>query len=126
MTATEVTPELCDLNRLWYRFQELAEFRVMEGNSLAGERLWETVKSPGLTGTLTIRSTRQPREFVECAVDPKTFVLTCKFGARPPAALEFPAADPATRLLEETLTQVLDSLVWTEDDAEQAAAGSER
>ncbi len=125
MAEKEVTPELCDLDRLWYRFQELAEFRVMEGNCVAGERLWETVKSPGLAGTLTIRSTRQPREFVECAVNPRTFLLICRFGARPPAELKFPVAESAARQLDQTVTQVLDCLVWTEDGTEQAVAGFE-
>jgi hypothetical protein len=106
----------------WNRFQSLAEGRIHEGNLVAGERLWELVKSPHPARRLIIRSSIDPADFVECSLDPGAGVLTC----RPGSAIECDdlvfrlAGDTADMLLvddrqftlEQALTMILDRLVW--------------
>jgi hypothetical protein len=106
----------------WNRFQSLAEGRIDEGNLVAGERLWELVKSQDPGRRLVIRSSIDPADFVECSLDLGAGVLTC----RPGSAIEcdtlvFRLADgTAGRLLvderqftlEQAVTMILDKLVW--------------
>jgi len=106
----------------WNRFQSLAEGRIHEGNLVAGERLWELVKSPDLGTRLIIRSSIDPAEFVECSLDPGAGVLRCRPGSETECdALVFRLADDtADRLLvddrqftcEQAVTMILDRLVW--------------
>ena len=65
----------------WNRFQSLAEGRIHKGNLVAGERLWELVKSPDPGRRLTIRSSSDPADFVECSLDTSAGVLTCRPGS---------------------------------------------
>src|SRR5215469_15869626 len=72
----------------WNQFQSLAEGRVNEGNLVAGERLWELVKSSDPAGRLIIRSSSDPADSVECSLN--AGVLTCRSGSRIECdALEF-------------------------------------
>lgn len=103
----------------WTRFQSLAEGRINEGNLVAGERLWELVKSPDLPARLIIRSSSDHGEFVECSLDAD--VLTCRPGlAIDCNALVFRLAGDAGGMastdehrftIEQALTMVLDRLV---------------
>ena len=103
----------------WKQFQSLAEGRVNEGNLVAGERLWELVKSPDPAGRLVIRSSSDPADSFECSLN--AGVLTCRPGSAIECdALEFRlAGDSAGMLLadehrftlEQALTMILDTLV---------------
>jgi hypothetical protein len=103
----------------WNQFQSLAEGRVNEGNLVAGERLWELVKSPDPAGRLVIRSSSDPADSFECSLN--AGVLTCRPGSAIECdALEFRlAGDGAGMLLadehrftvEQALTMILDTLV---------------
>jgi hypothetical protein len=115
----------------WNQFQSLAEGRVNEGNLVAGERLWELVKSPDPAGRLIIRSSSEPADCVECSLD--AGVLTC----RPGPAIECDAlvfrvaADTAGMLLadeprftlDQALTMILDQLVSI-DSRERESEGA--
>lgn len=112
--AVSITP---DLTALWQRFQMLVEHRVCEGNILAGERLWEILKSPGVGLGITIRSTRYASGSVECSLDPESGVLTCRAGVEnrlEPLELRVLGAfvDCA---LGRAIDRILDELVGIED-----------
>ena len=103
----------------WNQFQSLAEGRVKEGNLVAGECLWELVKSPDPVGRLIIRSSSDPADSIECWLD--AGVLTCRPGSAIEGdALEFRLAgdsfgkpsDEHRFTLEQALTMILDKLVW--------------
>ena len=106
----------------WNQFQSLAEGRVNEGNLVAGECLWELVKSSDPAGRLIIRSSSDPADSVECSLN--AGVLTCRPGSAIECeALEFrlagditgmPLADEHRFTLEQALTMILDKLVSME------------
>jgi hypothetical protein len=106
----------------WNRFQSLAESRIHEGNLVAGERLWELLKSPDPRGRLIIRSSRDPAVFIECSFDPGAGILTCRLGSAIECdALAFRLAGDTVGMLwvderqfrpEQALTMILDQLVW--------------
>ena len=62
----------------WKRFHQMTEQRVVEGNVLAGERLWEIPSTPCGPFSFTIRSTIDPSDFVECSLDAEASVVTCR------------------------------------------------
>lgn len=103
----------------WNQFQFMAEGRVKEGNLVAGECLWELVKSPGPERRLVIRSSSDPADSVECSLN--AGVLTCRPGSAIECeALEFrlagdsagmPSTDEHRFTLEQALTMILDKLV---------------
>jgi hypothetical protein len=110
----------------WDRFQNLAESRVQEGNLLAGEQIWQIVKSPELAQVLTIQSTRRPADYVECSMDGQSCVLMCRPGsdiAGEVLSFQLPVANAEQQprqksecTIEQALGQILDQLVW--DDPE--------
>jgi hypothetical protein len=114
----------------WNRFQSLAEGRINEGNLVAGERLWELVKTPDPAGRLIIRSTSDAAGFVECSLH--AGVLTCRLGSALECdALVFRLADDASGMplgdehrfaLEQALTRILDQLVSMESESEGEGA----
>jgi len=117
----------------WNQFQSLAEGRVNEGNLVAGERLWELVKSPDPTGGLIIRSSSDPADSFECSLN--AGVLTCRPGSAIECdALEFRLAGDTVGMLladehrftlEQALTTILDTLV-SMDDCEESWTRTER
>jgi hypothetical protein len=118
----------------WDRFQNLAETRVQEGNLLAGERLWQIVKSPDVVQALIIQSTRYPSDFVECSLDGQSCVLTCRSGAAigsgvlsfhmPDAKAGFTLASECECTIEQALGLILDQLVWVEEGDNVSEMGS--
>jgi hypothetical protein len=119
--------------RCWNLFQSLAEGRIKEGNLVAGERLWELVKSSDPSNRLIIRSSSDPDDCVECSLD--SGILTCQ----PGSAIECGAlvfrlagdtvgmvlADEHRFTLDQALTMMLDQLVSADrcDDEVEGAPG---
>jgi hypothetical protein len=102
----------------WDRFQNLAEIRVQEGNLLAGERLWQIVKSPDVMQALIIQSTRHPADFVECSVDRQARVLTCRSGSAIGSGIlsfSMREASESECTIEQALGLILDQLTWADD-----------
>ncbi len=126
MSATAVSiPLRVQAVQFWERFRSLAGRRVEEGNILCGERLWVVAAQPGAAQPLTIRSTSDPTDLVECSLDLESGVVTCIPGAAIRAgALQFETlgattaclrSDGALYSVEQALDMVLDELVWMED-----------
>jgi len=117
----------------WNLFQSLAEGRIKEGNLVAGERLWELVKSPNSASRLIIRSSSDPDDCVECSLD--AGILTCQ----PGSAIERNAlvfrlagdtagmvlADKHRFTLDQALTMVLDRLVSMDSCDDQVEGAPE-
>ena len=120
-----MAPSLAKETGLWDRFQCVAEQRIKEGNLLAGERLWEIGRSPGMPHTFTIRSTIDPADFLECSLDGEAGVLTCTPGSAIRAdPLRFQVSGETAGALgregrdftlEQAIFLILDELVWIED-----------
>ena len=122
MAPRAVAAPSVDYTQCWNRFQSLTEGRIHEGNVVAGERLWELVKSPDPGRQLIIRSSIDPADFVECSLDPGAGVLTCQPGSAIECdVLVFRLADDTAGgllvddrqfSLEQAVTMILDQLVW--------------
>jgi len=125
MAGSALVPVPTELFDVWQQFQSLAEARVLEGNIVAGERLWEVVKSADLGGVLIIQSTRRPANSVKCSVNARERLLTCQSGSAfgQPVLAFYVRGGSTVQLccgqgeftLHEALSQVLDQLVWTEE-----------
>lgn len=110
----------------WDRFQNLAEVRVQEGNLLAGEQIWQVVKSPELAQALVIQSTRHPADFVECSLDGQSCVLTCRPASAtasdvlsfqlPQAMAEQQPRAESECTIEQALGLILDQLIWEDPE----------
>ena len=109
----------------WERFQCFAEQRVKEGNMVAGEALWEVVCVTGAGPRLTIRSTRNTDDALECSLDPESGILTCtpclaggagpwrlqlRYGGTPSS----PGCEESACSIYEAVDWILDELVWLE------------
>lgn len=103
----------------WKRFHRMTEQRVVEGNVLAGERLWEIGSTPCVPLSFTIRSTIDPSDFLECSLDAEAGVVTCRPGPSIKAGtlafrLTGAAVQPLQHDTEEcTVEQAIDSC-WTD------------
>lgn len=98
----------------WEQFQVLAERHIEEGNMLAGETLWK-IERTEQPEEFTIRSTVDPRNCLECSLNPRNGVLTCAPGSlrfQVPLETAGPLQrDGAACSLEEALCLILDELV---------------
>jgi hypothetical protein len=109
----------------WKLFHRLTEQRVVEGNVLAGERLWEIGSIPCVPLSFTIRSTIDPYDFLECSWDAKAGVVTCRPGPAIKAGLivfrltraVVPSLQHDTEecTVEQAIGLMLDRLVWIGD-----------
>ena len=120
-----MVPSLAKEMGFWDKFQCLAEQRVREGNLLAGERLWEIGRSPGMPHMFTIRSTMDPADFLECSLDGEAGVLTCNPGSAIKAdPMRFRVCGGTAGALwregrdctlDQAISLILDELVWIEE-----------
>jgi hypothetical protein len=122
MAGSIAAPYPDEVIRLWNRFQDVAEARVREGNLVAGEPLWEILKSPGAAGELIIRSIQRPATCVECRLNLRESVLTSKCTGAPALRFELrgegvraPGTENARIGIEQIVTLILDQLVWVDD-----------
>ncbi len=111
----------------WSLLQGLAEQRVSECNIVAGELLWELVRSSSGGMQFTIRSARDQSDSIDCSLDRETGVLTCAPGAGINAeSLTFQvlgatcwtlqsASEDCT--VDQAVARMLDQLIWIEDRA---------
>jgi len=109
----------------WERFHRMTEQRVVEGNVVAGERLWEIERTPCVPLSFTIRSTIDPSDFVECSLNVEASVVTCRPGpVIKGGPLAFRLTGAALQALqhhteectvEQAIGLILDRLVWIGD-----------
>ena len=120
-----IVPSIAHKMDFWDRFQCLTEQRVKEANFVAAERLWEIGKAAGAAQTLTIRSTIDPSNFLECSLDAEAGVLTCRQGsALKVDSLRFQLLGGTVDMLrregrdctlDQAITLILDELVWIDE-----------
>jgi hypothetical protein len=109
----------------WKWFHRMTEERIVEGNVLAGERLWEIQSTPCVPLSFTIRSTIDPSDFLECSLDIEAGVVTCSPGPvieGDPLAFRLSGAavhplqhNRGECTVEQAIGLILDRLVWIGD-----------
>jgi hypothetical protein len=105
----------------WSRIRFLSQQRIQEGNAVAGECLWTLTEGDPEAKCFTIGHIRSGEDYIECSLDPETWILTCKPGpARESGALVFEIIagssasvrhDGRDRSVDEAVTLILDELV---------------